>query len=708
MKQIIAQEGVIKLINVPRPTPKTNEVLVKTQYSLISSGTELSGASATKHTVLKELLNNSEKRKKALQIFKQKGVTGIIDKKKRIKSSQLELGYSLCGRVVEIGADVTKFKKNEIVACVGAGKANHAEYVCVSENLIVKVPKKLDSKSASSVALGSIAMQALRRTKPELNEKIAVIGLGLIGQILVQLLKTCGTSVIGFDIDDNRVQFSKRNYNINAFNSQKINIEKQVKLITSRMGVDATIIAASAPFNNSIIQQAMKITRKKGRVIILGDVGLYLERNPFYEKEIDLLISTSYGPGRYDPLYEDEGIDYPYHYVRWTENRNMQSYLDLLLKRDINFDNLIIDTVDIDHCTEAYELLKKSKSGKSAVILDYGNISSSEKSSSRISISKAKIKSTKILQAGVIGLGNFAQQVHLPNLLKMDDVNIRALCRTNPVQLKTISNKFNSNYCTTNYKEMIEDPLIDFVIITLPHDLHAQTAIEAIEANKSVFCEKPMALNKKDVKKIILALSKSNCAYTVGFNRRFSPLIQKIKKQIEHSSQPILATYFMNAGFIPQEHWTQKVQGGGRNLGEACHIYDLFTYLTGKKVKMISANSISNTEQYQRNDNFSVNLKFDDGSLCNLVYSAMGNKTYPKEKMVLLHENNVYTINDYENPSSNYLNKIFYGRNILKGHREELLEFVQSIKKGRRFNIPLWQLVQATEISFAVEKQLDN
>ena len=587
MKQVLLHKGEITVENLPTPTLKDGEILVQTAFSLISAGTELSGKSSSKTSLIKKILSNRDNIKKGLKLLKEKGLGKTLETANELENKKTTLGYSLSGIIVDIGKNVKEFQIGDRVACAGAGKANHAEFVAVPKNLVVKIPENLDFQTASSVTLGSIALQGLRRADIKLGENIAVIGLGLLGQILTQLLKANGARVIGFDIDDKKINLAKKLEICQAYNSLKTNVLEKVLNFTEQKGVDATIITASARQNNEIIQQAMEITRKKGKVVVVGDVGLCPKRAPFYQKEIDYLISTSYGPGRYDSSYEEKGIDYPFAYVRWTEKRNMEEYLKLLADKKINFQPLISKIFPIEEASDAYKFLEESRPIKPAVLLDY-HFREKKNKETKIKINPTPFKKD-IINVGIIGAGGFAKGMHLPNLKKLSNLySISAICDLDGNNAKQTAKKFEAKYCTTDYKEILNDKEIDMVIVTLPHNLHTKISIEAAKCGKAVFCEKPMALNKMELEKLINILEETKVPYLTGFNRRFSPFVKRIKEIIKNRENTMIIDYQMNAGFIPKDHWTQTEIGGGRNIGEACHIYDLFTYFTESEIENTS------------------------------------------------------------------------------------------------------------------------
>ncbi len=716
MKQVLLKKGEVVVEEVPAPTVQGNSVLVRVEYSVISVGTELSGLKTSGESLLKKALREPRKIEEALHLAKTQGISKTIFAVKDTLESSHPTGYSCAGIVVDIGKGIEEVKIGDKVACAGAGYANHAEIVCVPQNLVVKVPENLDLKEAASVTLGAIAMQGLRRAEVKLGESVAVIGLGLLGQIIVQLLKANGARTIGFDLSDERVNLAKNLGMNEGYNSSKKNVSEEVLDFTKDRGVDTTIVTASAPGNNEIIQQAMEITRGKGRVVVVGDIGLGPKRSPFYEKEIDYLISTSYGPGRYDKDYEEKGIDYPFSYVRWTEKRNMAEYLRLLSEGKVNFQKLIFKTFPLEKAPEAYKFLEDNHLVNPAVLLNYHFREEEKPRETKIEITSKSLKKG-LINVGIIGAGGFAKGMHLPNFKRLSNLfSILAICDVDGINAKNTAKRFKAEYCTTNYRDILDDKDIDLIMITLPHNLHSKVAIEVAVAGKAVFCEKPMALNEKELDELVETLKETKVPYLVGFNRRFSPFAKKIKELIQKRESPMIIDYQMNADFVPKDHWTQTEVGGGRNLGEACHIYDLFTFFTESEVEGINAFSITPKNKYLENDNFIATIRFKDGSICNLIYTAMGAKDCPKEQMKIYFDGKMIFLDDYKElkivelksfPSSTIHHSPFT-KTQDKGHLKEIQEFGESIKTGSGYPMLLWQLIQATKISFEVEKQISS
>lgn len=677
MKQLLMKQGNIFIEDVPDPTPEPLYHIVRVSHSCISTGTELSGLKTTAMPLWKRALKEPEKIKKALTMLVSKG----FSKTKSIIQGKLTsgspLGYSAAGFIE--GTNVR-------VACAGAQFANHAEIIQVPENLIVPIPETLGFAPASTVALGAIALQGIRRAQPTLGETFAVIGLGFLGQVTAQMLMTNGCKVIGMDLDQNRVALAK------SFGVETTPVSQVLQ--TSQ--VDGVIITAASS-SSEVISTAFKLCRKKGRVVLVGDVGLNLKRADFYQKELDFLISTSYGPGRYDDRYEEKGLDYPIGYVRWTENRNMEEYLRLLAEKKVNIEPLIDSVFPIENAADGYKHLREAEPRPLLILLSYPPSAIQQKVIANPEAPKAKKGQIRL---AVIGAGGFAKEMHLPNLQSLKEYNLRAVVSRSGHNAKATAKQFEAAYSTTNYKEVLQDPEVDAVLIATRHSLHAEMALNALKAGKHVLLEKPMALTRAQMESILEFYAKTPDAplLLTGFNRRFSKYGKEIFNQVQNRSKPMILNYRMNAGFLPPEHWVHGEDGGGRNIGEACHIYDLFTYLTGSKVIKIDVQSIRS----ETNDNFIASMTFQDGSIATLTYTSLGSKEHPKEKLEVYCDGKVMEMIDYKSLS---MPKMESGL-AEKGQREELIAFSKAIQEGGSWPIPLWQQAQAMEIAFEVEEQL--
>jgi len=708
MKQVFIKKGKVLIEDVPAPLLEENSVLVEVAYSVISTGTELSGVTKTKESLIHKALKNPEKVKKVVDFLKGKGIKKTVDVIKSQSEGMLAPGYSCSGYVIQVGKNVSDVKKGDRVACGGAGRAYHAEIVSVPRNLVVKIPEGCDLKQAASVTLGSIALQGIRRCNPQLGESIAVIGLGLLGQITIQLLRINGCRTIGFDIKPERVKKALEFGMNKGFVTDEIDVQEEVRNFTETHGVDATIITAASK-SSEITQMALEITRKKGRVVVVGNVGMDINREPFYQKELDFLISCSYGPGRYDPKYEEKGIDYPYPYVRWTENRNMKEYLNFIADKKVDFMSLVEGKYKISQASGAYHELQDKEKNPLAVILDYEiEKENDRKLDKRIDIGKRITTRGDTIRVALIGAGSFATNVHLPNLKSLSSLySLSAVVDIDGTHARKVADKFDAGYCSTDYKEILEDNAIDLIFITTRHNLHSRIVIDALKAGKHVFVEKPLALNEKELNSIIKTYKESDSLLMVGFNRRFSPSVTRVVDIINKRENPIIVVYRINAGYIPLNHWAHTEEGGGRIIGEGCHMLDLFRYLTESEVESVDVSSISsNAEHISPFDNFSLTVKYRDGSICSLIYTSMGSKDMSKEYIEIYSENKVLVIDDFKRLD-------IYGKNIRgwqgkqdKGHLEELKELGLAIQEGKQNPIPFDEIVETTKLSFLIDKEV--
>ena len=709
MKQVLIKKGKAIVDEIPAPMVTPGNVLVKAAYSCISAGTEMAGIKSSSQTIIQKALRQPQNIKKGLNMIKQKGMLKTKNILKSTFESGTPTGYSAAGTVVEIGDQIKDIKIGDWVACAGAGYANHAEYIEVPRNLLVKIPKDLGFKEASTVTLGSIAMQGVRRAEVKLGENIAVIGMGILGQLVSQIVTAAGARVVAIDLDDRRLTVAQANGVKYILNPTKENIVDEAIKITEGYGVDSVIVTA-ATSSNEPLAQAFQMCRKKGRVILVGVVGMEINREDMYKKELDFYISTSYGPGRYDPNYEEKGIDYPYHYVRWTENRNMQEYLKMLFEGKIKLNNIIEKVYEIEEATQAYQEFEKEESKPLIVLLKYKQ-DLENKINRRVEInSQFKLKTNKI-KVALIGAGSFAKGMHLPNLEKLNNFyDIYAIMSRTGSNATSIARQYKAKYATTNYQEILNDPNIDMVMICTRHNLHAQYSIEAMKKGKAVFMEKPMALNKKEMEEVFRTIQKTGVPYLVGFNRRFSKYAVEIKKHIIKRTNPMIINYHMNAGYIPLEHWVYTEEGGGRIIGEGCHIFDLFNYFVDSEIDSVSVNSINpKTKNISSRDNVVVTLKYNEGSICTLIYTALGDQSYPKEFLEIYFDNKIITMNDYKNLKGFGIKMANINSKLSdKGHYEELIAFSQAIKDGTKYPIPLWHMEQSTEISFLVIKEINN
>lgn len=712
MIQAIVKKGKVLGETVPSPNVSEGSVLIKVVNSCISAGTEMSGVQASGKSLIKRALEQPQRVKKVIDMMKSDGVLQAYQKVK----SKLDdfdkgspTGYSISGVVIAVGEGVTEFKVGDSVAAAGAGLANHAEYVDVPKNLVMIIPNKMSFEDASTVTLGGIAIQGVRRANMKMGEYCVVVGTGVLGLLAIQMLRLSGVRVIAVDLDDNRLQIAKESGAEIIVNPLKENPIEIVENYTGNYGADAVLFTA-ATYSSEPLSQAFQMTRKKGKVILVGVVGMQINREDMYAKELDFLISTSYGPGRYDNVYEEKGCDYPYPYVRWTENRNMTEYLRLVSIGDIKLEKLINTIYSIEQVTEAFESLDQPQKPL-MVLLDYGKAELSELDNylnhdRKVIVNNNPIKKD-IINIALVGAGGFATGMHLPNIDKLSDkYKLHSVMNRTGYKAKVVAEKYKANYATTNYEDILNDKNVDLVLISTRHDSHAELTLQALNAGKHVFVEKPLATTQEELDKIKVFYESdilNKPVLFIGFNRRFSCYTDEIKKHTDKRINPLFIRYRMNAGFIPLDHWVHE--DGGRMVGEVCHIIDLMTSLINSKIESISVESLTpNTDKYSSRDNKSITLKYQDGSVASIEYFAVGSKGLSKEFMEVHFDGKSIIMDDYKSLKGYgvKLNKITTDLSE-KGQFEELGVLYEALKGNKKeWPIAFWDMIQTTESTFLV------
>lgn len=711
MKQVFNQNGSIIVADVPASICGDDEVLVSNRFSVISVGTESSsiqgGGGSGFVGIAKKAARNPELVKKAIEITKKDGIQHTMNIVKGQADPQLmPLGYSSSGSVIEVGKNINDISVDDRVACAGAGYANHAEIISVPRNLVCKIPEGVEFEHAAFTTLGAIAMQGVRRADVRFGDNVAVIGLGLLGQIACQILTAAGCHVIGVDMIPERVDLALE-LGIETGFIAGAEATDNVLNSTDGIGVDSVIIYAGTK-SSEPVKQAMHMARKKGKIVVVGAVGMDLDRSPFYEKELDFLISCSYGPGRYDPIYELKGIDYPIGYVRWTENRNMQEFLNLLKNKKINLEQIIDYTFDVEDANNAYGTLKNNEKKPIGILIKYKEIKP-EEITRKIEIKKSSSIQKEKINVGIIGAGGFAKAFHLPNLEKIPDFNISATVSKTGNNARIVAEKYKADYCTTDYREILTDKKIDMVLIATRHNMHAPIIIEAAESKKHIFTEKPIAMNYEDCEKILEAVKINNANLTIGFNRRFSALAQKTKKIVEKRKSPLIISYRVNSAGMKKEHWiNDPIEGGGVTIGEACHFFDFFNWIIGAQPETITAKMIrSNDQSIVDSNNFVSTVSYKDGSVAMLLYATIGNTSYPKERIEMFFDGGVILIDDFkELVVSGFNEKGIRLKNIDKGQFELLKEF-GNLLKGRAYNKDIPTVEDGIKATICSLKTLD-
>jgi predicted dehydrogenase/threonine dehydrogenase-like Zn-dependent dehydrogenase len=709
MRQVLIKSGSVCVADVPAPQVGPRSVLVRVHYSCISAGTEMASVRVSGLPLYKRALRQPENLRRVMQMIHDQGLSYTIARVQGKIASGSPTGYSAAGTVIAVGPEVDGFSVGDRVACAGAGIANHAEVVDVPVNLTVRVPDGLGLLAASTVTLGAIALQGVRRTAPTIGETIVVVGLGLLGQLCAQMLRANGCAVIGVDPDASRRAVA-RGYGVLAvLDSAEGSHVEQIHRLTDGNGADAVLITAASS-DDEIVSDAFQACRRKGRVVLVGDVGLKLRRSDFYAKEIDFLISASYGPGRYDPFYEEGGQDYPLAYVRWTENRNMSAFLALLAQRQVDLTALAPRCFPLEQAAEAYAALGSKADSTLVAILEYAQHEASPASTVALAITSQRRASGRI-RVGLIGAGGFAQGMHLPNLQRLrEHYEVRGVVSRTGANATAVARQYGAAYASTDSHAVLDDPDVDVVLIATRHNLHASLALAALKRGKHVLVEKPLALLETELAEIEQFYSRAGGSVPLlmtGFNRRFSPAIESVRKLVTGRTSPLVVSYRMNAGYIPADSWVHGPEGGGRNIGEACHIYDLFAAITGARPVAVEAQAIAPTSvQWRRDDNFTATIGYSDGSVCSLTYTALGAKAYPKERMEVFCDGLVASLDDYRSLTVvGRRAKPWSAAAPEKGQLEELVALAGALRDGQ-WPISLADQLAATRVSFEVQRRI--
>ena len=702
MKQVLIRDGRAVVEEVPAPAPGPGEILVAVRASCVSAGTEGAGLAMSALPLYRRALKQPDHVRRVIEMARDQGVMATWEKVKGKLDAGLPTGYSAAGTITAIGDAVEGFQVGDRVAAAGAGIANHAEIIAVPVNLAVRLPEGLDWGAAATVTLGAIALQGVRRANPTLGETMVVIGLGFLGQLSVQMLVANGCRIVGVDPDPARRALALATGAFAALDPAE-DVAGALARVTDGFGADAALICAAAP-SDSIVAQAAQCCRRKGRVVLVGDVGLNLKRGDFYAKEIDFLISCSYGPGRYDPLFEQGGRDYPLPYVRWTETRNMEAYLRLLAEGRVRLEPLAPKVFPIAEAEAAYQALK-GEARPLVALLDYP---ASESAGARtVAARPARPARPGAVGVGIIGAGSFVQGVHVPSLLALPQhFAVKGVCARSGTTARQVADRAGALYATTDPEKVLADPEIGLVVIGTRHDLHGSLTLRALEAGKAVLVEKPLCLTEAELAAIedFYAQNPDGPLLLTGFNRRFSPAARRLGELLAGRTTPLVVSYRMNAGYLPADHWTQGPEGGGRNIGEACHIYDLFCALTGAVPVSVQATAIrAEGKQWRTDDNFAATLAFADGSVCTLAYTALGAKGHPKERMDLFADGMALNLDDYKSLSVAGRKAKGWSGGQDKGHRALMAALGEGLKTGV-WPIPLDQQIAATRASFTIQR----
>lgn len=693
MQQVVQnlRSGKLQVDRLPEPLAAPGTVLIANLASVISAGTEKMAIELARKSLVGKALERPDHVRRVLEKLRNEGLLSTIAQVRSKLDESISLGYSSAGVVLAVGKGVRNFKPGDRVASNGP----HAGVVCVPHHLVAHVPASVPPDQAAYGVLGAIALNAVRLARVGLGDTVFVIGLGLVGQIAVSLLRANGCRVLGTDLDPGKCELALR---MGAEAARTDLGAADVLERTRAVGADAVVIAASTP-SDGPVQLAAETVRQKGRVVALGAVGLNLPRRPFYFKEAELVVSCSYGPGRYDPEYEDRGKDYPVAHVRWTEQRNLQAVLDLMGSGRIDLRPLTTHRFKIDDAEKAYALIDDAKNPFLGIVLEYPEVPASTRSTSQ---ERRAPRAEGEIGIGVLGAGNFAKTVLLPILRKTGPLRPRILCSGGGLSAGHAAEKFDFEVATTDETQVFADPAVKAVFVITRHDQHAAQVVQALKAGKHVFTEKPLALTEAELAEIDAAREGSSGLIMVGFNRRFSPVARAVRKMFAEVTVPITVSIRMNAGAIGADHWTQSgEEGGGRIIGEACHAIDLATYLTGSRPVRVYAESIGGPQAPPvTEDQCFITLRHANGSVSSIAYLAGGDRAYGKERVEVLGGGRIAVIDDFRELITAVQGKVKSDKRWQqdKGHRAEIEEFAQALVKGSPSPIP-WEDLRAVSLA---------
>ena len=715
MKQIIQnyKTGELKIEDVPSPMTLSGGAKVKTRYSLISAGTERATLEISKKNLLGKAKARPDLVKKVVDTTRKIGLKNTFDLVMNKLNTAVPLGYSLSGEIIDLGDEATQLQKGDRVACAGAGYANHAEEVYIPRNLMVKIPQEVTYQEAAFTTVGSIALHGVRQAMVHIGDRVGVIGLGLVGQITTKLLKIHGCRVCGIDLNEQSVSLSKEMGADLALMRNDPLLEEQIEAFTENMGLDAVIITAGTDSNDPFLLSC-DLLRDRGTLVVVGGIRMEIVKSVssrFYLKEIDIRFSRSYGPGRYDANYEEKGRDYPPGYVRWTENRNMACFLDMISEKKIDLAPLLTHTFPFDKAMDAYKLIEgETREFYVGILLSY------EKNKS-VQPARMEMENASPLKGkcaiGMIGAGNFAQANILPFLKGHSDVVLNGICTAKGMTAKSVAEKFNFRYCAGDPLEILDDKEHQFVFIATRHDSHAEYVNRALKKEKCVFVEKPLCIfpgQLEELQKTATQLKSQGKSVhlMVGYNRRFAPLSIKLKSFFKALSTPMTVIYRVNAGYLPPESWYQDPAQGGRFVGEGCHFVDYAQYITGALPVSVHAVGIPEPDKsFQMIDNLTVSLRMDDGSQAIIVYTANGAPNMPKERIEVFGGNCSAVLSDFKS-----LALFSNGKKTLKrfsqdkGYKGEIDTYLASICKGGAPPISFDSLMATSRATFAAVESL--
>ena len=715
MNQVVRdfRTGEVRVEEVPSPHCLPQGVLVQSVASLISSGTERAALRPAGRTVVGKALERPDLLYRAWHHFKTKGLTDVVTAVRARLETPQPLGYSAAGVILQVGPGTEGFAVGDAVACAGAGYASHAEVNWIPKNLCVRMPQGVGFKDAASVALGAIALQGVRVAEVRIGERAAVVGLGLVGLLTAQILKAAGCVVWGFDLDPERVELARELGLDAAFENRQWKQENLDGARESSEGMDVVFLTASTR-SAEPVDLAGRLARERGVVVVVGDVRVDVPRELYYRKELQLRYSRSYGPGRYDLAYEERGADYPYGFVRWTENRNMQAYLDLVAAGKVRLEPLITHRFGVEKAKEAYNVLANWRQKKCVgIVLTYPHSVAAppvvrlQGGAGPLRVAQAH---PDIVRIGWIGAGKFSRGKLLPAVRKVRGVELVGLANATGISARRAATEFGFQYCCTDALEVLNDPLIDAVFIGTRHDLHASLTATALDCGKHVFVEKPLCVNEAELELISAAHGKAGRIITVGFNRRFSPFARECRQFFDGRREALSIVYRVNAAGVPRTHWLYDPdQGHGAIIGEVCHFVDAIQYLTASLAVWVEAQTSGSAEAGPEGD-LHVRIGLGDGSLAEILYVCSGDLQVPKERMEVFGAGRTAICEDYRTWRFYHRNRCHTHSRFRqdKGHREEMRAFVEAVARGGQAPISLESLRATSLATFGIRRSLSS
>lgn len=712
MKQLVQnyKTGELKLIDVPTPNLQPGGVLVQNVNSVVSVGTEKLMLDFAKKSLLGKALARPDLTRQVINFAKNEGLLNAYRQATSRLDNLTPLGYSSSGIVMEVGEGVDELKAGDRVSCARGGFASHAEVVFIPQNYCVKIPDNVSFENASFATVGAIALHSIKLCELNPGDQVAIIGLGLLGQIAVQIAKGAGYNVFGTDSDTNKTALAQQLGADGVAVVGKDDVLNKAASFSKGKGFDAVIIFASAP-SNEPLETAAEICRHNGKIVVPGMVKLDIPRETFYQKELSFIVPKGWGPGFDDPNYAVSKADYPH--VRWTARQNMEQFLELVAEGQVKLEPLTTHSFGIDEAESAYKSITKDKSGQYiGVILGY-NTQDKEQLTTKIELKapQESAKPAKKTNVGLIGAGAFATGTMLPIIKKIPSVNLKGIATATGTTGKHVGDKFGFGYCTTNYKELLQNPEIDTVLIATRHNLHAKLVAESLAHGKYVFTEKPLALSVEELNHVIAAYEENQGRLMVGFNRRFSPFSSRAKELLGGINEPLVINCRVNAGSIPKESWVHdRSEGGGRILGEVCHFIDLAQFLTGSLPIRVHAESLGDTGVYGLDENVIVTATFKDGSIASITYIANGDKSFPRERVEIFGGGAVCVIDNYKSLTFTSGSKRKKMRKFNKdsGHKSEFAAFFSAIEKGKPMPVDFKEYIYTTLATLCIEESLSK